>query len=239
MRCILFVFLILFSLPHPAEAQEAVRKNNFLASTLNVGQEYTGAYFDKLTLSDFRLGMTQQEAHAIIARDGWQGGWEEMNGPETIEQGSIPFLKGRDSTVTLYRYRTADTNEIKIYTITYVKRFTQDQSLDILTAKLIEKYGAPTNLDIKPREIVLQYSPDKDMNENHRCERDSNRIECAKFIEWKTGPKLSISVTPRMIELTLEDQTEALRNRDVIKTKRNALENDIKREGSKQVDLDF
>lgn len=210
---------------------------------IDSGAEYKKGFFEQQTISDFKLGMTQEEAQEVVARDNWKGGWVSSGRepPETIEVGSAPFRQGTDTQITLFRYRTSDTNQIKIYAIEFIRKFDRDQSLEILTQKLLDKYGPPTNAEITPDEVILEYSPDKTMKNNRKCQLayQEKLKECAGYIAWKKGPKFRIKVKLHAIEMTLEDQSDALLSQTSIIAKKNALKAQSARDASRDVNLDF
>ncbi|OIN87668.1 MAG: hypothetical protein AUJ12_00745 [Alphaproteobacteria bacterium CG1_02_46_17] len=206
------------------------------------GPEYKQSFFDTLSISDFKLYMSSTEAQTIIARDGWQGGWDKAPElPDTIETIGYPYTQGKDTSVALYRYRRSDDGTFRIYAIEFIRRFDQDQSVQILTQKLIEKYGDPTNTEISKKLILLQYSPNRTMRDNDRCDSRSqmHKPQCMAYVAWAKGPKFTIKITSRAIEMTLEDQTEALNHQSNILARKNLGKEILKRETTKELNLDF
>ncbi len=205
------------------------------------GPEYKQSFFDTLSISDFKLYMSSTEAEAIIKRDGWKGGWDNAPElPETIETVGYPYTQGKDTSVDLYRYRRSDDGTFRIYAIEFIRRFDQDQSLSILTQKLIEKYGDPTNTEISKKLILLQYSPNRTMRDNERCKTSQMKgPQCMAYVAWAKGPKFTIKITSRAIEMTLEDQTEALNHQSNILARKNLGKEILKRETTKELNLDF
>jgi len=142
--------------------------------------------------------------------------------------------------VDLYRYRRSDDGTFRIYAIEFIRRFDQDQSLSILTQKLIEKYGDPTNTEISKKLILLQYSPNRTMRDNERCKTSQMKgPQCMAYVAWAKGPKFTIKITSRAIEMTLEDQTEALNHQSNILARKNLGKEILKRETTKELNLDF
>ncbi len=205
------------------------------------GPEYNQKFFDQLSISDFKLYMPSTDAEKIVTRDGWKGGWDNAPLPETIETVGYPFKQGKDTTITLYRYRRSDDDTFRIYALEFVKRFDQDQSVQILTQKLIEKYGEPTNAEISRQSTILQYSPDRTMRNNELCKTQyqMQKAQCMSYVAWAKGPKLTIKVTAKSIELTLEDQTEALNHQANIIARKNLGKMQSEQETTRELNLDF
>ncbi|HRK98676.1 MAG: hypothetical protein KDJ26_07420 [Alphaproteobacteria bacterium] len=227
----------------PTHTANARGYSNPFNSHKTDGPEYKNKFFEVLSIADFKLHMPEEEAISIIAKDGWTGGWSRSGSipPETIETTGFPFKQGKDDSITLYRYRTFDTNILKIYAIEYTRKFDQNQNVQTLTTKLIEKYGEPTNTELSNLKVVLQYSPDNKMKYNQNCisEYQRNQIQCLSYVNWLKGPKFTITVLPRSIEMVLEDEGEALNHQTNIRTRQNIDLNTLEKDTSEGIDLDF
>lgn len=234
------VFLLCLGMS-PVESQ--ARGNFFSRSQSVAGPEYNFKHFQTLSIAGFKLHMSTTEANEIIVKDQWKGGWlsSSATSPATIETTAYPFRKGTNNSITLYRYRRSDDNSLHIYAIDFEMGFDQDQDIKILTEKLIEKYGTPTNISTSGSDVILQYSPDNTMFENQECQYSYKRnpLDCKAYVNWKLGPKMTIQVSPKLIEINLEDQKEALIHKNNIETRERVYNNQQQQDTTEDIDLDF
>lgn len=219
----------------PANAQFS----SFGAKKLT-GMEYKDSYFSNMSISGFKLDMLELEAWEVINKDGWKGGWEKTpTPPATIETGTISFTRG-DETIALYRYRRSDDDSIHVYTIDLTVSFDKKQDLQVLSKKLIEKYGPPTNAEVTQSQVLFQYSPDKTMRDNNLCRYgQQNKLKCAPYVSWLKGPKMTITIKPQSINIVLEDQSNALRHQANIEAKERIKNQAIDRDETKDLELNF
>ena len=106
------------------------------------GPEYKINFWSAIHRGDFKLHMPEEEAINIIAKDGWTGGWSRSGSipPETIETTGFPFQtrQGR------FPLRCIDTEPLtpiflKPMRSNTPQKFDQNQNVQTLTTKLIEK----------------------------------------------------------------------------------------------------
>lgn len=224
--------------------ENANARGNFFSRSQSIaGPEYNFKHFENLSLADFKLQMSVSEATEIIARDHWKGGWFQSDtpAPKTIETTTFPFKKDNNSSIALYRYRRSDDNGLYIYAIDFELDFEEDQDIKILTGKLIEKYGPPTNTATDDGNIILQYSPNSKMYEEQECKYSykQNPLGCKDYINWRIGPKMTIKVSTNSIIISLEDQKEALLHKNNIETKEKVYNNQNQENNAEDLDLDF
>ncbi|MCB1559210.1 MAG: hypothetical protein KDJ50_09845 [Alphaproteobacteria bacterium] len=208
-----------------------------------LGPEYKQGYFEDATIADFHLLMTADDAIKILSENGWRGGWLENNTPEpeTIETFGHAFRRGADTTISLYRYKTSDTKETKIYAIEYTQKFDRIQDIDILAQKIMDKYGDPTNITREGMYTVFLYSQDNKMMNMKDCASayKQNQPKCFLYTTWLKSPKLTAKISPKSIELTLENEGEALLHQEIINARKGSFIEHQRKEESENLEMGF
>ena len=207
------------------------------------GPEYNFDYFKDMSIAEFKLMMTEEEVRETVKREGWSGGWVDNNipPPETIETTGYTFKKGTDQIISLYRYKTADDDSYKIYAIEFAKKFPANQNMDILVQRLLEKYGEPTNIKRDGANIVFEYSPDNKMSGVRDCQSISQQKQpkCFLYVTWLKGPRMTIKISRKGLEMVLENENEALTSQTTINARKGIFVEQMKKRAAENFNLDF
>ncbi|MDY0028970.1 MAG: hypothetical protein RBR86_03405 [Pseudobdellovibrionaceae bacterium] len=231
------ISLIIFCSPSIANGLNLRNIGNY------AGPEYNFDYFNDMSIADFKLMMTEAEVREIIKRDGWTGGWVDtpVSPPETIETTGYTFKKGLDQAISLYRYKTADDDSYKIYAIEFAKKFPASQDMSIITQRLFERYGEPTNIKRDGVNIVFEYSPDNKMSGVRDCQTVSQQKQpkCFLYVSWLKGPRMTIKIGNKGLEMVLENENEALTSQTTLNARKGIFVEQLKKREAENFNLDF
>lgn len=179
------------------------------------GQTYTADQLRAFTVSGLKLGMTEAEARKAIEDGGFEGRFEKFSKDEEEVYGWSKI----DQAVFPFRYRAAD-GSVRLWQMTFKQKFERPQSVEALKAKVVERYGMPTEiLDAENQARLtyrVQYKVDHDLvgicatsigaEKPFHCKPAEEAIYEKEIAQ----PIMQVTIEPTLLRVLLADQ-ETLR----------------------------
>lgn len=185
------------------------------------GPTYSPDQIRTFAVAGLKTNMTQDEAGKLLKDSGFQGSFstfsqdeKQANGWAKAEQTAFPF-----------RFKAKD-GSIRLWEVAFKQKFDREQSIDGLKAKVINRYGQPTEvvgdtliyrvshkIDHARADFCLNYG-----NAGNNC----NGVDEATYWRERRAPELRVQVTPTALTLQLSDQETVLSAEEFFKAEADA-----------------
>lgn len=200
-------------------------------------------------VAGMHLGMTQAEAEAKLAADGWRGKFSELR-PGDLEEFSTRAFEQDNKELFLFRHRRTD-GSVRIGEIKFTQHYELDHLASDIAEALIKKYGTPSinNPDRVAWRIRHEGMYDRrdhigGASASHPCYRTDDPQGClGKLVELEkaslNGPRLEAAISRREVSLTLKDPLSRQADVSALKAQGQKAEDERRRENGKAEKLGF
>ncbi len=197
---------------------------------------YTVEDLSEMTVDGFHLHMSEEDAKAFAAQEGWSEGWRTDVKIGEMESYTHSF-KQDNKMLTMYRYGTLEEGA-KVFYIEFVRYYDEEQNPEVMAEKLIEKYGAPTKKSVNNKGARLRYMTASRVDMEKRCPPTSRKVQC-RGAGGVATVEAEINVSPKQIEVILRDEKTARNVQVAAKKQKKQREDELRRQNSEKEELDF
>ncbi len=170
------------------------------------GMIYSSADIRAIKVSGLKLGMSEDEAKAILTASEFQGSFAPFQGTDY----SVKPWTHSDSAILTYRFRAAD-GKNRLWQISLKQKFEIPQPIAASKASMIALHGQPTITEVGAAGAVyrLKYLTEHPVTEPCRSDNTPDCQIAASDTTTKDilEPNLQILITPKDIVITLMDRS--------------------------------
>jgi uncharacterized protein YegP (UPF0339 family) len=185
------------------------------------GPTYSPDQVRAFAVAGLKANMTQDEAGKLLKDSGFQGSFSTFSQDEKQANG---WAKA-EQTVFPFRFKAKD-GSIRLWEVAFKQKFDKEQAVDGLKAKVVERYGQPT--EVVGDTLIYRVSHKVDHTKVDFCLNYGNAgnayngVDEATYWRERRAPELRVQVTPTALTLQLPDQETVLAAEELFKAEADA-----------------
>lgn len=203
------------------------------------GPLYTAEQIYDMQVDGFYIHMTEEEAKALVAENGYKYGWRTPHTADTYASsmsGGYNRFETDNRTLRMYRYNTMD-GPTKVYNIMFTRSYDEEINMDVMVDKLVEKYGEPTTVKHSYRDRKLRYLLDGYLEGEDVCPETSNMSFTCMKAPYRRLPIVEITVTKKSVSINMKDVGTAIAETDKLKARTKKIKDAEAAKNTKDIDF--